>query len=197
MICIGCIDAVKAEDDLVLFVECLAHFGWEWVERLKERAGGGDAEAIHNLGCYYNTGRYGLRQNRRKVMKLWLRAGELGHAVAYFNLGTAYDFGEGVERDEKNAKHYYEIAAMGGDVEARHNLSILEEELGNMNRAEKHYMIAAMAGYDKSLKSIRVCFLEGHVTKDDFEKALRAHKEAKDEVKSDQREAAAAARGQN
>ena len=86
---------------------------------------------------------------------------------------------------------------MGGDVEARHNLSILEEELGSMNRAVKHYMIAAMAGYDKSLKSIRVCFLEGHVTKDDFEKALRAHKEAKDDMKSDQREAAAAARGQN
>ena len=34
--------------------------------------------------------------------------------------------------------------------------------------------------------------MSGDATKDDFEKALRAHKEANDEIKSDQREAAAA-----
>ena len=43
----------------------------------------------------------------------------------------------------------------------------------------------------QSLKEIRKCFVNGVATKDDFEKALRAHKEAKDEMKSDQREAAA------
>ena len=54
-------------------------------------------------------------------------------------------------------------------------------------------MIAAKAGWDASLKAIRQCYMVGHVTKDDFEKALRAHKEAKDEMKSDQREVARAA----
>ena len=34
--------------------------------------------------------------------------------------------------------------------------------------------------------------MRGHFTKDDFEKALRAHKEATDEMKSAQRDAAAA-----
>jgi hypothetical protein len=34
--------------------------------------------------------------------------------------------------------------------------------------------------------------MAGHATKDDFEKALRAHKDSKDEMKSEQREAAAA-----
>ena len=47
------------------------------------------------------------------------------------------------------------------------------------------------------MKEIRKCFVNGDATKDDFEKALRAHKEAKDEMKSDQREAAAAARHLN
>ena len=68
----------------------------------------------------------------------------------------------------------------------------------------KHYMIAAGAGKDSSLGAIRQCFMDGCATKDDFEKALRAHKEAKDEMKSDQGDAAAeflaaraAARGQN
>ena len=90
------------------------------------------------------------------------------------------------------AKYYYELAAMGGSITARHNLGACEKDAGNMDRAVKHWMIAAGAGCDKSLKAIRVCYLDGDATKDDFEKALRAHKEAKDEMKSEQREAAAA-----
>ena len=58
-------------------------------------------------------------------------------------------------------------------------------------------MISAAAGYDDSLDAIRRCFMDGHASKDDFEKALRAHKEAKDEMTSLQRQAAAAARGLN
>ena len=51
-------------------------------------------------------------------------------------------------------------------------------------------MISASAGYDDSLNEIKECFVNGYATKDDFEKALRAHKEAKDEMKSEQRERA-------
>ena len=47
-------------------------------------------------------------------MKLWIRAGELGHVEAYYNLGKSYENGEGIERDVYKAKHYYELAAMGG-----------------------------------------------------------------------------------
>jgi len=86
---------------------------------------------------------------------------------------------------------------MRGEVLARHNIGCLEGSAGNMNRAVKHWRISAGAGYDKSLKEIRQCFLEGHATKGYFEKALRAHKEAKHAMKSDQRDAAAIARGQN
>ena len=45
---------------------------------------------------------------------------------------------------------------------------------------------------DALLKQIREGFMRGYVTKDNFEEALRSHKDAKDEMKSDQREAAAA-----
>ena len=100
-------------------------------------------------------------------------------------------------RDERKAKYYYELAAIRGNVRARHNIGIWEQRAGNMNRAMKHYMIAAGAGYDNSLKAIQECFLDGHATKDDFEKALWAHKEATDEMKSAQREAHAAARSRN
>ena len=66
-----------------------------------------------------------------------------------------------------------------------------------MDRAVKHWMIGAGAGFDDSLLEIRECFLQGHATKDGFERALRAYMNAKDEMKSEQREAAAAYYNQN
>ena len=111
------------------------------------------------------------------------------------NLSETLTSGEDVERDVKKARYYWELGDIGGYVEARHNLGYLEHEAGNTNRAMKHWMISAAAGDDDSLKLIQQFFMSGHVTKDDFEKALRSHKESKDELTSDQREAAAAARG--
>ena len=66
-----------------------------------------------------------MPQDYDKAMKLWLRAGELGCCRRIAILAIAYDNGEGVERDMKKAKYYYELAAMGGDVDARHNLGCL------------------------------------------------------------------------
>ena len=136
-------------------------------------------------------------KTRKKANELWLRAGELGNATAYNNIGNSYYRGRGVEKDTKKAIYYSELAAMGGDITARHNVGNLEYNAGNMNRAMKHWMIAAGAGYDSSLTAIRQMFLDGHATKDEFEKALRAHKEANDEMKSEQREIAAEYYGQN
>ena len=167
------------------------------IERMKTRVEANDDNAMCVLGYYYYHGMEGLHQDHDKANKLWLRAGELGCSRAYCNIGCAYENGEDVERDTKKAKHYYELAAMGGECTARHNLGVLEWNAGNMSRAVKHFMISAGDGCDGSLEKIRKGFMKGVATKADFEKALRAHKEAKDEMKSDQREAVAAFYGQN
>ena len=67
-----------------------------------------------------------------------------------------------------------------------------EEETGNMSRALKHYMIAARGGDDDSLKEIREFYMNGHATKDDYAKALRAHQKYIDGIKSAERDEAAA-----
>jgi len=46
-----------------------------------------------------------------------------------------------VEQDKRKATHYYELAALRGDVTARYNLGLKEEKVGNMDRALKHYML--------------------------------------------------------
>ena len=203
-LCAGCICEALLADSRQLCPFCRIPFhktDEEYTERLKKRAATADVNAMRMLGCYYQDGEMGLPQDHAKAIELWLRAGELGDAGSHHNVGNAYLHGLGVERDTTKATYYYELAAMVGNVDARHNLGIFEKNEGNMERAVKHFMIAAGAGCDDSLKQIRNCFTNGHATKDDFEKALRAHKEAKDEMKSDQRDAAIAARavahGQN
>ena len=63
-----------------------------------------------------------------------------------------------------------------------------------MNRALKHYMIAVGSGSNESLKMIQKMYKDGHATKDDYAKALKAYQAYISKIKSDQRDAAAACR---
>ena len=75
---------------------------------------------------------------------------------------------------------------------ARVALGVYEENAGNINRALKHYMIATGGGYNNSLKKIQELYTNGHATKDNYAKALQAYQKYLDEIKSKQRDKAAA-----
>ena len=111
-----------------------------------------------------------MPQDQGKANELFLKAGERGYAEAYFNLGLCYDNGEGVEVDKKKAKHYYELAAMGGSVKARTNLSYIEGRAGNYKRAMKHSLISAKAGDDRSLDLVK-----GGYEWNCYKRAIRKH----------------------
>ena len=164
----------------------------EATEREKKRMEVGDPGAIHSLGCDYRDGRNGFPQDHGKALELWHRAGELGFAKAYVNIGYAYQYGEGVEVDEKKAIHYYELAAMAGDADARHNLGNEEIRAGNCDRALNHHMIAVRAGDNDSLKEIQNLFSNGNATREDYTRALQSYQMYLMEIKSDQRDKAAA-----
>ena len=165
----------------------------EIVRRFKNRMKAGDPVAMCNLGVCYRDGTYGFPQDYTKALELYHRAAELGLAGAYTNIGYAYDYGQGVEVDKKKAKHYYELAAMEGDLMARYNLGNIEKNAGNIERALKHYLIAVRGGYADSLNKIKELYLNGHATKDDYRKALKVYQEYLGEIKSAQRDEAAAA----
>ena len=194
-ICSGCMHAVAIRDrkeQKCPFCRTPAPTPKEAAEQNKKRMEIGDAVAIYSLGCNYSNGLHGLPQDHAKALELYHRAGELGYAGAYHNIGCAYYEGNGVERDEKKAIHYWELAAMRGHVTARHVLGCVEEDAGNLGRALKHYMIAAGCGYTDSLNAIKQMFMNGGVTKDDYVKALRAYQAYLVEIKSPQRNEAAA-----
>jgi TPR repeat protein len=196
MLCMGCIYAVlKRGNNILLCPFCRAPEATsdgEAVERIMKRVEADDAVAIHTLGCCHDAGERGMQQDYEKAVELWLRAGELGCAKSYNNVGGCYFRGEGVERDTMKARYYLKLAAMGGSVYARHNLGILEENAGNINKAMMHWMIAARSGYDTSLYKVQGGFNGGHIMADDYEEVVHSHEESKDEMKSDQRDAAAA-----
>ena len=195
-ICSGCIHAVQMRDNgvgLCPFCRTQTPDSEEMIEMYKKRVEAGDATAMFNLGCNYSKGSRGLPQDYEMALKLWHQAGELGNAKAYYNIGIAYHFGEGVKMDEKKAKHYYELAAMGGHVMARHNLGYTEMMAGNWGRSFNHWMSAAGDGHNNSVKAVQHLYKHGHATKDDYAKALLAYQKYLDEIRSEQRDKAAAA----
>ena len=121
------------------------------------------------------------------AFRCWTRAAEEGNIIARFDLAKMYWEGTFVEKDMDVCIYHWEIAAIGGHVDARFNLGKYEWEDGRFGRAVKHWIISASLGEDKSIECLKNCYKEGHVSKDDFARALRAHQAAVDAMKSPQR----------
>ena len=62
----------------------------------------------------------------------------------------------------------------------------------NINRALRHLLIALGAGDNDSLEHIKDLYSNGHATKDDYMKALQLYQKYLGEIKSAQRDKAAA-----
>ena len=123
-------------------------------------------------------------------IQYYAKAAALGYAEAHFNLSCMYDEGRGVEKDNKKRVYHLEEAAIGGHHLARYNLGCVENSSRRIDRAAKHFIIAANLGYDDALEHVKEGFQMGIVSKEDFEVALRGHQAAVDETKSQQRDAA-------
>ena len=163
----------------------------EAIIRMSKRVEAGDPLAIGTLASYYGEGKYEYPQDHAKAFELFHRAGDLGDSEGYCCIGCAYDQGLGVEVDKKKAVQYFELAAMGGNGRARYNLGSIINS--NMNRALRHHMIAIRSGYVKSLEKIKLWYTHGYVTKDVYMAALQTYQVYLGEIKSPQRDEAAAA----
>eukprot|EP00979_Chaetoceros_neogracilis_P001702 scaffold305_cov267-Chaetoceros_neogracile.AAC.19 len=166
----------------------------EHIERMKKRVEANDARSMFHLGSYYRHGGVGLRQDHAKALELYRKSAKLGYHIAHHNLSLSYLNGVIVEKDTRKATYYKQLGAMAGNVKARYNLGCDECNVGNMDRAYKHWMISANDGFDLSMKSVQEGYKSGFVTKDDYAKTIRAYGNSIDEMKSNDRERAAAFR---
>ena len=158
----------------------------ESTERLMKRVEANDPVAIRELGVTR-----AMEGDYESAFEYYSKALALGDADAHYHLSMLYYKGQGVEKNEKKFLHHTEQAAIGGHPEARHNLGSLEKSNGRIDRAVKHYVIAAKLGFDQSLEAVKNRYKDGHVSKEDFTAALRGHHAAIAATKSPQREEAA------
>ena len=159
----------------------------ENTKRKMERIKSNDPAALSELGTIrYHEGDWD------GAFEYWTKAAELGDVEAHYQLGNSYLKGDDVERDEEKAVYHLEKAAIGGDPYARHNLGCYEERNGNIERAVKHFIIAANLGHELSMKRLWEYYERGNITKEELDVTLRTHHAAINEMKSPEREAAEA-----
>jgi hypothetical protein len=165
--------------------QCTPHSAEESDLRVMKRAQVNDPVAIREVGLRrYEEGDY------TPALEYLTKAAKLGDVVAHFNLSIMFGEGQGVDRDKMKEIHHLELAAIGGHFKARFNLGAKELQNGRIERAVKHWIIAASTGDDYAIDHIRRGCAQGFVSREDYAAALRAHQAAVDETKSPQREAA-------
>ena len=94
--------------------------------------------------------------------------------------------------NEVKALYYFEEAAIGGHPYARGNLAFHEWKNGRIERAVKHWIIAANLGFDEAIQQLKEFYRGEIISKDDFAAALCGYQAAIAATKSPQREEAAA-----
>ena len=77
---------------------------------------------------------------------------------------------------------------MAGHDGARYNLGCMEGNSGNMERAVKHWTIAASAGDYTSMDIVRRCFEKGQVSRESIDSTLAAYNKSCAEMRSEARD---------
>ena len=191
-ICCGCLLANgRREMEMRLAFKCpFCRKAWQETEeerdqRLMKRIEANDPVAMRFVGGeQYYKGDY------QSAINYYTKAADLGDAEAHYNLALIYLQGKGVEKDEEKEILHLEEAAIGGHPMARYSIGSYEYRHDNVERAVKHWIIAATQGEEKSMKLLMKSFKEGHLEKEVLAAALRAHKAAVDATKSPQRKVA-------
>ena len=200
-ICNGCVIA-QSKEEIIGNGKRIGEFGCafcrappsttdrERIDRIKRGVERNHAGSTILLGIRYMKGDRGFQKDMAKAIELMLTAGKLGCADGYYIVGNLYINGNGVEKDMNRAKHYHELGAIGGCLISRHIIACFEGQAGNHERAYKHFLIGAKAGFEPSMNYLQRGFKNGYITKDEYAGALRAYQKQHEERNSARRDEA-------
>ena len=201
VLCTGCIHAQikeeyrsgKEKEDTAKCAFCrmpTTKTDKEFIDRLERLVERNHAKSMNELAIFYRDEQYGLQKDLAKTLALFQKAGKLGYADAYHNAGTLYRDGDGVERDLGQARYYFELGAIAGSMDARHNLACLDMDIGHFSRGHKHFLICTKGGFEPSLGGLRSGFEYGDITKHEYTQALTAFQKQRAETMSATRDEA-------
>ena len=156
-------------------------------EDLMKRVEANDAFAMFVVGNNYMEGQLGLHHDREiafSAMELWTQAAELGSSHAHYQLGFIYE----EEGDLKKAKFHNEAAALFGHNTGRYNLGCMEFRAGNVERAVKHWTIAASGGDHDAMQNLLIQFKYGALIRHTIDSTLTAYNSSCKEMRSEARD---------
>ena len=113
----------------------------------EEAAERDSAYAANWLGYFYDNGEAGLPVDYDRAVAYFTQAAEQGDTTGYYNLGSMYDAGRGVDQDLEMARHYYQLASDQGDADATYELANLlwHGELGYADEIEARRLMELAA----------------------------------------------------
>ena len=98
-------------------------------------------------------------------MKWYRKAAEQGNARAQCNLGVCFDYGKGVDKDEKEAVKWFTKAAEQGNARAQCNLGVCYQNGQGVSKDEKEavkwFTRAAERGDADAKGKLGVCYVNG------------------------------------
>ena len=163
----------------------------EIVSVLQKRMDLQDPHAYFNMAGYVREGLHGIARDEQKAVSLLERAAALGSAEACSDLFLCYLLGLcEVKQDAAKARSLLIRAAKGGLAQARHNLATLEYESGQIDAAIRHLKISTAAGYKLSLESMEELRDEGHISEEEYNRAVADVVAAQKEEHTEERAAA-------
>ena len=119
--------------------------------------------------------------SNEKIQK-WRIAAEQGDADAQFELGWAYDTGEGIDQDYREAVRWYREAAEQGNASAQYNLGVAygtgEGIDQDYREAVRWYREAAEQGNARAQYNLGVAYGKGEGIDQDRPEAVRWYRKA-------------------
>ena len=166
----------------------------ETLRQLQARCLRNDHEAFTMMGKFYREGLNGAPKDDLKSLGCSIRAVELGSSGTCICIAHIYLEGIGVSVDKERAALFERIGALRGSVVARNNIGCSEYNFGNNEIGIRHWKIAAEAGCQISLNSLREIYNANgkhpgkkFISKEYLDFAYRACHGAQMEVKTEER----------
>jgi len=114
------------------------------------------------------------------ALREWQPLAKRGHAVAQYNLGLLYANGQGVPKDDAQARQWYEKAAVQGHADAQVNLgSLYDYGRGvpqDFKMAVKWYRRSADQGNDLAQRRLGLLYERGDGVPQDYVQAYMWYK---------------------
>ena len=109
------------------------------------------------------------------ALREWRPLAEQGHAVAQYSLGLLYANGQGVPKDDAQARQWYEKSAAQGRADAQVNLGILYDYgrgvPQDFKKAVYWYRLSANQGNDLAHRQLGLLYERGDGVQQDYVEA--------------------------